>query len=484
MTISFRTRLFVMAASIVAATLAAVMVVGWSSVLDFEVDRLDSRLCAEARRLANEPSHGDDMSRLEADLLNKLRLVSTRQLLVRFDGADGTPRFQSAHWDPALELEALAWTPAARSGGAAGDRPGQERPPIPEGDRPQRKRGADEACTVASFRAGGRAWRAARYPVAAGRGFVAADLAATEAELHGAVRRALTIVVPLALGLTALGAWLLASLSMRPLNRLRDAMKGMSQKAMNQRVSARGEDREFTELIDAYNTMLERLEASFRQASRFSADAAHELRTPLTILQGRLEQAMAQAEQPALQAALADMLEEVGRLATITRRLLLLSQADAGRLALDVTPVDLTELLDGLMADAPMLAGKQKLSSTIGRSLVVPGDAVLLRQLFNNLLSNAVRYNVPNGWIDVVAQEGSGGVEIIFANATVPIAPADRARLFDRFYRGDPAHSRSVDGTGLGLSIAREIARAHRGDLTLEPGAPDEVRLRVWLPRG
>jgi heavy metal sensor kinase len=477
-TISFRTRLFVMAAAIVAATLGAVMAVGWSSVLDFEVDRLDLRLCAEARRLANEPSHGEDMVRLEADLLNKLRLASTQQLLVRFDRAGGTPGFRSAHWDPTLVIDSLDWRPAAR------DRPAQERPPVSEGDRPQRKRGTDERCTVAFFHSDGRTWRGALYPAPAGRGFVGADLAATEAELHGAVRRALTIVVPLALALTALGAWVLASLSMRPLNRLRDAMKGMSQKAMDQRVPVRGEDREFRELIDAYNTMLGRLEASFRQASRFSADAAHELRTPLTILQGRLEQAMASAEQPALQAALADMLEEVGRLAIITRRLLLLSQADAGRLALDITQVDLTELLDGLMVDAQMLAGDRKLSSAIARNLVVPGDAVLLRQLFNNLLSNAVRYNVPEGWIDVVASAAPTGVEVAFANKTVPIAPEDRARLFDRFYRGDPAHSRSTDGTGLGLSIAREIARAHGGELTLEPGAPDEARLRLWLPRG
>jgi heavy metal sensor kinase len=482
--VSFRTRLFVMAAAIVVATLGMVMAVGWSSVLDFEINRLDSRLCAEARRLANEPSHGNDMPRLETDLLNKLRLASTRQLLVRFDRSDAAAGFQSAHWDPALGIDSLAWRPATPAGASERDRSSPESPPVPEAGRPQRKRGPPEACAVASFRSAGRAWRAALYPAGAGRGFVAADLAATEAELHGAVRGALMIVIPLALVLTALGAWLLASLSMRPLNRLRDAMKGMSQKAMDQRVPVRGEDREFRELIDAYNTMLERLEASFRQASRFSADAAHELRTPLTILQGRLEQAMASAEQPALQAALADMLEEVGRLATITRRLLLLSQADAGRLALDVTSVDLTELLDGLMADAQMLTGDRKLTSAVGRSLVVPGDAVMLRQLFNNLLSNAVRYTVPSGWIDVVARKLPTGVEVIFANATVPITPEDRARLFDRFYRADPAHSRSVDGTGLGLSIAREIARAHRGDLTLEPGAPDEVRLRVWLPHG
>ena len=105
----------------------------------------------------------------------------------------------------------------------------------------------------------------------------------------------------------------------------------------------------------AYNLMLERLDISFQQASRFSADAAHELKTPLTILQGRIERAITQADGRAIQADLSDMLDEVGRLSAITRKLLLLAQADAGRMALQRTQVDLTELLDALVADAQML---------------------------------------------------------------------------------------------------------------------------------
>jgi signal transduction histidine kinase len=93
-----------------------------------------------------------------------------------------------------------------------------------------------------------------------------------------------------------------------------------------------------------------------------------------------------------------------------------------------------------------------------------------------------VRYCRPGGWIEVAARRLPTGVEVVFANASPAIGAEDRQRFFDRFYRGDPARNRAVDGTGLGLSLAREIARAHGGDLTLEPGPADEVKLRLWLP--
>jgi signal transduction histidine kinase len=191
---------------------------------------------------------------------------------------------------------------------------------------------------------------------------------------------------------------------------------------------------------------------------------------------------MNKAESGAAHDELAGMLEEVSRLATITRKLLLLSQADAGRLPLHQSRVDLTEMLDGLMADAQMLGGERTISSEVERGLVVQCDALLVRQLLNNLLSNAVRYCLPGGWIKVIGRRLPAGIEVIFANATAPIPAEDRQRFFDRFYRGDPAHGRSVEGSGLGLSLAREIARAHGGDLTLQPSAETEARLRLWLP--
>jgi heavy metal sensor kinase len=485
MTISFRTRLFVIAGLIVAAVMAVVMAVGWSSLLRFEVARLDSRLCTEARRLAREPGHGERIDRLEADLMAKLRLTSAEQLMLRHEPAAGGESFRSNYWSDGFAFDTLDWQPAA--GQPRDDRPiepGSKGRPAEPKKPPAADRPAAGACSLASFTAAQTQWRAALFTVPAGRAFLAVDLRATEADLRGAVQDALKVVFPLALALTALGAWLLSALTMRPVNRLREAMASVTQKALDQRLAGAGEDREFRELIDAYNTMLGRLEASFRQASRFSADAAHELRTPLTILQGRLEQALARTEHGAIHDELAELLEEVERLATVTRKLLLLSQADAGRLALHVSRVDLTEMLDGLMTDAQMLVAGQKVTSRIERGLVLPGDAVLLRQLLNNLLSNAVRYCPPHGWIEVVARRLPAAVEVVFANASAPIGAEDRQRFFDRFYRGDPSRNRAVEGSGLGLSLAREIARAHGGELMLEPGPADQVALRLSLPTG
>jgi heavy metal sensor kinase len=339
-------------------------------------------------------------------------------------------------------------------------------------------------CSFASFSARGSQWQAARADLSPATAIVAADLEATEADLRDAVRGVLMWSVPLATLLTGAGAWLLSGIAMRPVNRLRDAMAQVTQKALDQRLDDRGEDREFKDMITAFNTMLARLEASFHQASRFSADAAHELKTPLTILQGRLEQALHQPGSEALEGHLAQMLDEVRRLASITRKLLLLSQADAGHMPLHRVAVDLSQMLDTMVGDAQMLGTDKLLTIDVPQGLTLQADEQLLQQLFNNLLGNALRYSPTGGRIHLKATESTAGVKVVIANTSQPIPEAERQRFFHRFYRGDASHNRSVEGSGLGLSLAREIARAHGGDLTLEPGPLDEVRLRVWLPRG
>lgn len=466
------------------------MTVGWSRVLEVEVERLDTRLCIEARRIAIQSPHDDDLSALEADIAVKLRLGSTEHLMLRFDPGGQSLDAPPIRWRGVPLADNLKWTPAHR--GTTLGRSPTEPPPTwpapPPGSRPPPPgEPRDESqqpgrCSFASFTSAASDWRAARFETDGGTSVVAADLASVKAELQGAVQSALTIVVPLALGLTALGAWLLASLSLRPVNRLRGAMKGVTQQALDRRLPSHGEDREFQGLIADYNTMLARLEASFRQASRFSANAAHELRTPLTILQGRIEQSMSRSDNRAVQGELVEMLDEVGRLVTITRKLLLLSQADAGGLALSRAHVDLTELLGALTTDAQMLVTDQTLSSTIEAGLIAHGDGLLLRQLFNNLINNAVRYSRPGGRVEVRSRVLSDGIETVFTNGTRLIPAEERARFFERFFRGDAAHNSRIEGSGLGLSLAREIARAHGGDLTLEPSAPDQVTLRLLLP--
>jgi two-component system, OmpR family, heavy metal sensor histidine kinase CusS len=498
MTISFRTRLFVIAGLIVATVITAVMLIGWNRVLAFEATRLEQRLCLEARRLATQPLRAEDVPQMVNDVLSKLNLNSAQQIMMHFEPSKPGESWSSSHWQAAVAPDSARWrTHEGEPAGAFSAEPPDnrfDRPPKglrqqhgeqpdptnkpPPGLRPP-ERGN---CTLASINLLDRPWRVARYTHNEGRSFLAVDLIATQTEIQSALKQALVMVVPLALIFTAVGAWLLSALTMRPVNRLRKAMLVVTQKALDQRLPSKGEDHEFKVLIGAYNTMLARLEISFQQASRFSADAAHELKTPLTILQGRIEHSLQQTHDPAMQQELSGLLDEVGRLSDITRKLLLLSQVDAGHLALQHVSIDLSEMLGDIATDAQMLLAEQTLQCAIDKNLMIKGDVLLLRQLFNNLISNAVRYCRPNGWIRLSVHAVPSGVEVVFSNATQAIPLEDRARFFDRFYRGDASHNRRADGNGLGLSLAREIARAHGGELVLAPSAADEVALQLTLP--
>lgn len=451
MTTSFRTRLFVIAGLIVTTVITAVMLVGWNRVLAFEANRLEDRLCMEAKRLASQRIPAEDVQRMVSDVLGKLHLNAAHQVMMYFEPIGGGQSWSTSNWQPEFGQDSAPWRTAG-------------------------------VCALASLTTLDRPWRAARYADSEGSSVLAVDLLATQTEIQSALKQALVMVVPLALIFTALGAWLLSTLTMRPVNRLRKAMQVVTQEALDQRLSSYGEDQEFQVLISSYNTMLHRLEISFQQASRFSADAAHELKTPLTILQGRIEQDLQQTDDPVMQRELSGLLDEVGRLSDITRKLLLLSQVDAGHLALQHAPIHLSEMLSDIAIDAQMLLAEQTLQCAIAQDLTIEGDVLLLRQLFNNLISNAVRYCSPDGWIRLSARALPSGVEVIFSNATPVIAPDDRARFFDRFYRGDVSHNRRTDGNGLGLSLAREIARAHGGDLTFAPSAANEVILQLTLP--
>ncbi len=308
------------------------------------------------------------------------------------------------------------------------------------------------------------------------------DLALVDAGM-GRLRNAFLLAAPLSLGLIGFGAWLLSGRALSPVRRLTAAMEGVTAKGLDQRIALGREDRELRQLIQVVNRMLERLERSFRQASRFSADAAHELKTPLAILQGQVEQSIAQCEAGSeVQGQLSGILDEVQRLATITRKLLLLSRADAGGLRLHRVPFDLSLLLRELLDDAQMLAQQLEVRGVVAPSLTVAADAELLTQLLHNLLSNAIKHNRPVGWIRIGAKRRGGRIEVAIANSAPEIPAEERERVFERFYRADSARSRHIEGAGLGLSLAREIALAHGGQLRLAEPAAGEVRFVLALP--
>jgi len=301
------------------------------------------------------------------------------------------------------------------------------------------------------------------------------DMASLRAGFLGASALALVGIV--------LGAWAVANQALAPLRRLSRAIEGVSARGLDQRVLEDLRDPDLRQLTQQFNAMMGRLEGSFSQAVRFSADAAHELKTPLSILQGHIEEAV-RKETPgsARQETYSKLLEEVQRLKTIVGKLLLLARADAGQLSLSVAPINFSEAIEETCEDTRILAPSLDISAEIEAAVRIDADEALLRQVLQNLCSNAIKYNVKSGKIRFRLRRKDSSAVFTVWNTGKPIPDADRDRIFDRFYRVDTARNRKVGGAGLGLSLAREIARAHGGDLTLEAPMDGWVGFRLVLP--
>ena len=298
------------------------------------------------------------------------------------------------------------------------------------------------------------------------------------------VRRALVAVLPLALLLIAAGAWWLSQGALRPIRRLTGTIERVTAKGLGQRIAAQEEYLEFRPLISTFNDMMDRLEQSFRQAVRFSADASHELKTPLTILQGQLEQAVQQAPPGSPeQRRYSSLAKEVQRLKSIVSKLLILSRVDAGELKLALQPLHFSQVLEAVSEDIEILAPQLSVDSQLDPGLWVMADADLLRQVVQNLTSNAIKYNHLGGCIRIRLSGNAQAVRLTVTNSGKEISPEERERVFERFYRGEFKGKSRIRGVGLGLSLSREIIRAHHGDLRLEKTPPGSTAFSIILPR-
>jgi heavy metal sensor kinase len=277
------------------------------------------------------------------------------------------------------------------------------------------------------------------------------------------------MLMPTALLLIAAGGWWISQRALRPIRALTRTAESITAKGLDKRIPAEEEDAEFARLISVFNGMLDRLERSFTQAVRFSADSAHELQTPLAILQGEIEQALQEGRPGSHeQQVLSRLLEEVQRLKTITRKLLLLSRADSGELR--------------VCEDVEIMAPELHLEKAVEPNLWVAADPDLLRQVIQNLTSNAIKYNVAGGTVRIRLRHERGIQRLDVGNTGPGIPDSERERVFERFYRADKARNRRIDGAGLGLNLARELARAHHGDLVLHEAREGWVSFSLTLP--
>jgi two-component system, OmpR family, sensor kinase len=313
---------------------------------------------------------------------------------------------------------------------------------------------------------------------------VGVPLAPTERTLQRWIE-ALLVLVPLGVGLAAAGGRLMARAALRPVDEMALAARRIDAEALARRITVRGTGDELDRLAETLNGMLARLENTFGNMRRFSADAAHELRTPLTALKGTLEVALrAERSGAEYRAALASALEEVERLVRLAEDLLLLSRSSAG----PESPRARVEL-EGLVLDVAdvgaRLAKDHGVSVRVGAvaPVAVLGDAGALRRALLNLVENGVKYTPAGGRVEISVAEVGGDVVMAVEDTGPGIDPRDTARIFEPFVRLDAARDRESGGSGLGLAIARSIIVAHRGSLAVERRDPSGSRFTIHLPR-
>ncbi len=296
------------------------------------------------------------------------------------------------------------------------------------------------------------------------------------------------IILPLTLAFLAGGARWLYGKALKPVDDIVAAAEHITADRLEQRLPTSGNHDELGNLTTVLNRMIDRLQQSFEQARRFSADASHELKTPLTIIRGELEIALRSGEIPhGVERTMLDLLEETGRLIHIVEGLLLLSQADAGKFPVGTEVVALTELIEELAEDIEILGDRLEIGVELrlAHGVMVKGSPMFLRQLVLNLFDNAIKYNRQDGTItcELTTQDGLAIFRI--ANTGEDIPAEQRDRVFDRFFRVESSRARmdaGIGGHGLGLSIAREIVRAHGGTITVEPSQAGWIVFQFTIP--
>jgi heavy metal sensor kinase len=304
----------------------------------------------------------------------------------------------------------------------------------------------------------------------------------------GRLLAALLLAVPAALALSAGTGYLLARKALAPIERLRRSTEEITAARLDRRLPVADEHDELGRMAQTINAMIARLERSFAEVRRFTADASHELRTPLAAIRTETEVALARPlSDEETRQLLASVLEECGRLTRLTEQLLALAREDAGTApppapeALDVASLvrDVAETMRPL-AEARGL----RLTDETDGPVYARAEPARLRQVFYNLLDNAIKYTPAGGAVTVRADRRGAEAVAVVADTGEGIPPEHLPRVFDRFYRVDKARSREQGGTGLGLSIAQSIVAAHGGRIELDSTPGRGTTCTVRLPAG
>jgi heavy metal sensor kinase len=298
-------------------------------------------------------------------------------------------------------------------------------------------------------------------------------------------RRRIFYIFPALFLIAMCGGLILSRLSLRPIMRMAKAARKISASKLERRLPVRGVDDELDFLAQTINRMLEKIEASFELVTRFTADASHEIRTPIARIQAEIELALFRCRSPKeYTEALANLSWEAERLSILVSSLLELSRIDAGKLPLETEAVLLPEILDDVVCtyEVPASMKNIALRSGMRENIWIKCDKVKIKQLFLNLLDNAVKFTPEGGHVNVVCRADGENALVNIEDTGPGIQPKDKDRIFDRFYRGQSIFNQNAEGFGLGLSLARAIARIHDGEIKVSNRPAGGTIFTVLLP--
>ena len=288
---------------------------------------------------------------------------------------------------------------------------------------------------------------------------------------------------PFALALVVLGALVIVSLGLKPLQQLQQAVGRISAKTLADRLVTQALPSELQSLGTAFNAMLNRLDNSVTRLSEFSGDLAHEMRTPLATLLGRTQVALS---QPRSNGQLIDVLaanvEELQRLTRLVADMLFLAQADYATNVLALEKFALDQEASRVVEFLDLVAQERDVSITVRGSALITADRGLVQRAIINLLTNAIRHCTPSTDVQLVIRSNGSGVDLDVVNRGSMIAPEHMDRIFDRFYRVDGSRERDLGGAGLGLAIVKAIMALHGGTVRARGVAPDEVIFSLHFP--
>jgi signal transduction histidine kinase len=295
-------------------------------------------------------------------------------------------------------------------------------------------------------------------------------------------------IVPLIIAAAGIGAFVYMGRSQRQLSEITAEMAAITDgRSLHRRLSLWPEASDFTDLVATLNAMIARLETSFAGLRRFTADASHELKTPLAVLRADVERAMGDTStQTERMVALEEALQEVRRMSDLVESLLTLARADEGRFDLHREPVELQPLVQEVYETALILGEAQGVTVNLPftADVTVMGDRTRLRQLFLNLVTNAIKYTPNGGKVELGLGRHPDNVTFAVRDTGIGISAADFPHIFERFWRADRVRSRMSErgGFGLGLAISQWIAQAHGGSLTASSRLGRGSLFTVTLP--